>query len=70
MSAHDNQVGGDHYRNMVIQPYEFALANDLGAMELQVLRYICRWRKKNGVQDLQKAIHVLELMIEWESRVQ
>lgn len=64
--ALESQVGGDHYASMKIQPIEFAHANRLGPCETLALRYICRHRNKNGRQDIEKAIHVLELLLELE----
>ena len=64
-SAKDKQIGGDHYDH-AIQPIEFILANELGFIEGNVLKYIIRHREKNGKQDLEKAIHYLELLIEHE----
>lgn len=62
----DKQVDGNHYKSMVIQPVEFIHANNLGYFEGNVIKYVSRWRNKNGVADLQKAIHYLELLIELE----
>lgn len=62
------QVGGGHYKDMVIQPVEFIHANDLGYFEGNVVKYVSRWRKKNGVADLEKARHYIDLLIELESR--
>lgn len=67
MSARDSQVAGDHYVNMPIQPAEYCEANGLSYCESMVVRYISRWRDKNGVEDLKKAIHVIELLIEMEA---
>ena len=58
------QVGGSHYKDMAIQPIDFIHANDLGYMEGCAIKYICRHGKKNGKQDLEKAIHYLQLLIE------
>ncbi|QDP53347.1 MAG: hypothetical protein Unbinned6805contig1000_9 [Prokaryotic dsDNA virus sp.] len=60
------QVGGDHYKKMKIQPIEFALANSFNAGQTLALRYISRYKYKNGVEDLKKAIHSIELLIEHE----
>ena len=57
MSAFDKQVGGNHYKQMMIQPLEYALANNLGICEHAVVKYISRWREKGGFDDLRKAIH-------------
>jgi hypothetical protein len=63
-SALDKQVGGSHYRDKGIQPIIYIHANDLGFCEGNVVKYVTRWRDKNGVADLKKAIHYLELLIE------
>ena len=60
------QVGGDHYKNMKIQPVEYIHANGLGYFEGNVVKYISRWRSKNGILDLEKARHYLDLLIELE----
>ena len=62
--AHERQVGGDHYVSCDIQPADYAIANGFNYYECLVLRYLSRHRKKNGKQDLKKAIHCLELLIE------
>lgn len=66
MSALDKQVGGDHYKQLAIQPSEYILKNKLGWAEGDAIAYISRWRHKNGVDDLRKAIHTLEILIEHE----
>jgi hypothetical protein len=65
-SALTKQVGGSHYRDKGIQPIIYIHANDLGFCEGNVVKYVTRWRDKNGVADLKKAIHYLELLIELE----
>ena len=62
------QVGGDHYKDLPIQPVEYIHANALGYFEGNVVKYVSRWRKKNGIADLEKAKHYIELLIELESR--
>ena len=57
------QVGGGHYQNLAIQPWTYTFANNLGPAEHTVLRYITRWQNKNGLEDLRKAIHTLEIYI-------
>jgi predicted transcriptional regulator len=66
MSAMDQQYGGNHYKTMMIQPLEYALANNLGICEHAVVKYISRWREKGGVEDLRKAKHYIEILIERE----
>jgi hypothetical protein len=65
-SALNTQVGGDHYKQMAIQPIEFCHANDIEAAEGAAIAYICRHRFKNGKADLEKAIHTLQMLIELE----
>ncbi len=61
MSALDKQQGGSHYKDMVIQPVEFIVKNNLAFLEANVVKYVCRHRNKNGLEDLNKAIHYLQL---------
>lgn len=60
------QVGGDHYKLMVIQPIEYIVKNDIGFAEGNVIKYVSRWKNKNGIADLKKAMHILELLIDLE----
>jgi hypothetical protein len=57
-----NQIGGEHYK-LKIQPYHFIMANDLNFFQGNVIKYVVRYQKKNGVQDLEKIIHYCELEI-------
>ena len=66
MSALNDQVGGNHYRTMAIQPIEFCQKNHLGYAESLAIKYLCRHGQKNGRQDLDKAIHCIKLLIELE----
>lgn len=68
-SALDVQVSGDHYKKMKIQPVEFIHANNIPYLEGNVIKYISRWRSKNGVADLEKAKHYIDLLIELEKRM-
>ena len=67
MSALDTQVGGGHYKDMAIQPVEYSHKNGLGFIEGCVVKYISRWREKNGIQDLEKIKHFVDLLIEMEN---
>lgn len=67
-TALDKQVAGDHYKNLAIQPVEFIHANSIGYFEGNVIKYVSRWRQKNGIADLEKAKHYIELLIELENR--
>ncbi len=53
---------------MPIQPIEFCMVNDLDPCQAAVVKYVTRFRAKNGVQDLEKAKHYLDLLIEFEKR--
>lgn len=66
MKPSEVQIGGDHYRGMAIQPGEFIYRNGLGWHEGNAVKYICRHRMKGGKQDILKAIHYLELLLEQE----
>lgn len=67
MSANDKQVGGGHYKS-AIQHWDYVIANDLDYFQAQVTKYVTRWKKKNGLQDLLKAQHFLEKYIETVSK--
>ncbi len=66
MSALNNQVGGDHYKDMPIGPTEFSQVNKLNACESHIIQYLCRHHQKGGVQDLRKAQHLIDMIIELE----
>lgn len=68
MTAFKNQIGGNHYKDLKIQPAEFIHANNFGYLEGCVIKYISRWKNKNGVQDLEKAKHYIELLIELQQK--
>jgi len=66
MGWSNDQIGGDHYREMAIGPLEYSLANDLGPCEANVVKYVSRWKAKGGIEDLRKARHYLDALIDWE----
>ena len=66
MNALDTQVGGDHFKDMKIQPIEFIMGNNLPFAEGNVIKYICRHRLKDGAKDIKKVIHYCELILELE----
>lgn len=66
-SALTRQEGGNHYKGMVIQPVEFIHRNGIGFVEGCVIKYVSRWRSKGGLEDLKKARHFLDLLIELET---
>ena len=67
ISASNKQVGGNHYKDMVIQPFEFIEKNNLGYGVGNVIKYLCRYKTKGGVEDLNKARHYIDLLIEVEA---
>ena len=64
MSAYDKQIGGKHYQKFSIQPSKFVIENELLFPEGNVIKYVCRHRYKNGKEDLEKAVHFIEMIIE------
>jgi hypothetical protein len=62
----DRQIGGGHYKKYSIQPVEFIMENNLDYCQANVIKYITRFRDKNGVEDLRKAKHYVEMLIEFE----
>ena len=64
LDALSKQEGGSHYKSMKIQPVEFITANELGFLEGNVVKYICRHHAKNGSEDIRKAIHYCELLLQ------
>lgn len=63
-TANDTQVGGDHYIDKAIQPWDYIVSNDLGFLEGNIIKYVTRWNYKGGVEDLRKAQHYLAKLIE------
>jgi len=66
MSNLETQVGGSHYKSMQIQPIEYILKNGIPYAEGNVIKYVSRWKSKNGIEDLRKARHYLDILIENE----
>lgn len=60
----ERQIGGHHYKEMAIQPIEFILANDLPFCEGNIVKYICRYKQKGGMEDIKKVIHYAEILLE------
>jgi len=56
------QIGGSHYKNFVIQPAEYIFKNSLGFLEGNAIKYITRYPHKNGIVDIDKAIHCLQML--------
>lgn len=68
MQANDLQVGGDHYKQQAIQPWDYIAANNLDFFQGSIIKYVTRWRNKAGVQDLEKALHFLQKYIELQKQ--
>jgi len=62
-NASERQEGGDHYK-MKIQPFTFIMENGLNFFQGNIIKYVVRYMKKNGIEDLKKIIHYCELEIE------
>ena len=62
-------ISPEHYSQFEIEPFDFIQKNGLGFAEGNVIKYVCRWREKNGVEDLKKAIRYIELLIEGEGGI-
>jgi hypothetical protein len=64
VSANAVQVGGGHYQGKAIQPWDYIVSNRLGYLEGNVVKYVSRWQEKGGRQDLEKARHYLDKLLE------
>lgn len=62
--ANTVQVGGEHYKKNAIQPWDYIVSNELGYLEGNIVKYVSRWKDKGGRQDLEKARHYLDKLIE------
>lgn len=65
-NALDVQVGGSHYKKYKIQPVEYAMANSLNYCQANAVKYVTRYKDKGGIEDLKKAIHNIQILIELE----
>ena len=66
--ALDKQIGGSHYKNYAVQPVEYAMLNNLNYCQANAIKYITRYKDKGGIEDLRKAIHNIEILIELEQK--
>ena len=66
IKASETQIGGKHYSEMAIQPIEFIHKNNLSFIQGNIIKYVCRYKSKGGIEDLQKAKHYIDLLIELE----
>ncbi len=62
----DSQIGGDHYKKLKIQPMRYSMENKLDALQHTVVKYVTRFRDKGGAQDLEKAKHCIDMLIQFE----
>ena len=60
------QIGGDHYTKLAIQPMRYSMENGLDPLQHTVIKYVTRFRDKNGIEDLEKAKHCIDMLIEFE----
>ena len=61
-----HQVGGDHYTKLAIQPMQYSMANGLNALQHTIIKYVTRYKDKGGIEDLRKAAHCVEMLIQHE----
>lgn len=66
-NARSVQIGGDHYKKLAIQPFEYNTANGIGFAEGCAIKYLTRWKDKGGIEDLRKARHFIDMLIERET---
>jgi hypothetical protein len=66
MKALKQQVGGDHYSKLAIQPAVYAEQNKLSYLQGTIIKYVTRYKDKGGVEDLAKAMHSIKILIEME----
>ena len=69
ISAFSDQVAGNHYKTLKIQPLEYSMANNFNACQTHIIKYISRYNKKwtdkkDQIKDLEKAKHVIDMQIE------
>ena len=69
MKSLEKQVGGNHYKRFKIQPIEFIALNNLNFLEGNIVKYVCRHSFKDGLRDLGKAKHYIEMLIEFRDKV-
>ena len=62
----NTQIGGNHYKNLKIQPIEYIMANNLNYCQGNAIKYLTRYKDKNGLEDLKKAKHYIDILIQLE----
>jgi hypothetical protein len=66
--ANSIQHGGDHYKKKSIEPWDYIEANGIGFLDGNAIKYLTRWKDKNGIEDLRKARHYVDKLIEVETQ--
>lgn len=62
----ETQIGGDHYTKLAIQPMQYSMKNGLDPLQHTIVKYVTRFRDKAGIEDLEKAKHCIDMLIEFE----
>ena len=62
----ETQIGGVHYTKLAIQPMQYSMKNGLDPLQHTVIKYVTRFRDKAGIEDLEKAKHCIDMLIEYE----
>ena len=68
LDSSSTQIGGNHYKKLSIQPMTYSMENKLDALQHTIIKYVTRFRDKNGVEDLEKAKHCIDMLIDWEKK--
>lgn len=66
VKATETQIGGNHYTKLAIQPMRYSMENGLDALQHTIIKYVTRFRDKAGIEDLEKAKHCIDMLIEFE----
>jgi hypothetical protein len=64
----NKQIGGSHYSRLKIDPYEYSMKNELNPLQMNAIKYITRYLFKNGIEDLKKAKHTIDRLIQYEEQ--
>ena len=66
--ANERQHGGDHYKKKTIEPWDFIISNEISFLDGTAIKYLTRWKDKGGIEDLLKARHYIDKLIEVETQ--
>ena len=64
--ATETQIGGNHYTKLAIQPMQYSMKNGLDPLQHTIIKYVTMFRDKAGIEDLEKAKHCIDMLIEYE----